>query len=259
MHRSPCSSPVCVATTTPSMEYSTCVALHSTRKRCGVPNHEPGMTDVGVRAVAVVGARFQGRAVAPGAEDRPWRGVQRVTEADVLERRGVERRHELDRAPGREQGRRMRTRAPSTVSTPPATVAAPPAPQATPSQPAGRPGPPNSEPPAGGRVTSPSPLWDVTRHAPSVPVANLAAVVSTSTKSGNAKDAGAAGAAGETAALSCASADVTRKKYVAPGVSPVSVRRVRGHERGRRRAARERAGGRAVVDTTGRRLVRSST
>ena len=35
---------------------------------------------------------------------------------------------------------------------------------------------------------------------------------------------GAAGAAGETATLSCESADVTRKKYVAPGVSPVSVR-----------------------------------
>src|SRR3954463_15346714 len=51
------------------------------------------------------------RATAAGAEDRPWRGIERVGKANVLKGGAVERRDELERASGGEGRDRAGARA----------------------------------------------------------------------------------------------------------------------------------------------------
>ena len=73
---------------------------------------------------------------------------------------------------------------PSTVSRPPATVAAPPLAQGTLVQSAGRAVPENSEPAAGLRLTSPSPVCTTAVPASVVPPPKSAAVVSVKVRYG---------------------------------------------------------------------------
>src|SRR3954469_18818314 len=53
----------------------------------------------------------------------------------------------------------VRAHAPSTCSDPPLTVASPPAASTDDAKPVGNDVPPNSDPAAGARITSPSPVW----------------------------------------------------------------------------------------------------
>ena len=99
----------CVATTVPSTEYFTSAGVQSIRKRCGTPSSRAG--DRRVRAGAARIRASEQPAARRRAEHGPRRGLERIAEPGVLERRPAERGDELERSAGRIGRERPRPRA----------------------------------------------------------------------------------------------------------------------------------------------------
>ena len=196
----------CVATTTPSTEYTVVLSVQSIRYVCGAPRYVvPSEMSIGVvpaRVLTLSAPPDRVLNIAHGASLRVlpsptlWFAVDVNVATNSRDRPGA-------KVPV------VRAHVPSTRSAPPLVVAPPPDSRTEDAKLAGKVVPPNSAPTAGDSVTSPSSVAETYVLDP-VPAEKLALVVSAMVAKLVTNVAGAPGAAGAVAEFVAASTEVTR-------------------------------------------------